>query len=327
MTKFVINAAVILGAILSLPQTPAEAFTFNTKSYVSNKGNDANDCASVATACATFQRAVNVTVSGGEVSVVDTGDYGEVIINNKSLFITNDGAGEASIRANSVSVIGISIDGGNGDIVGLRGLVIDGGGPAGAMIGILARIGALHIQNCVIRNFEAPGTSVGLWNVSVNGQMFVSDTLIYNNGNNSKSAGLAIEPQNKGVVYVALDRLRIENNVIGLWVNGSISTGGARVVLRDSVVSGNVSDGIRASTIPSQAPAFIVVERTSVVNNVRGIVADGPRATMLLSDNTITLNGEGLSAINSGQLISFGNNRNANNLGPEGAPTSLFSQM
>ena len=64
-----------------------------------------------------------------------------------------------------------------------------------------------------------------------------------------------------------------------------------------------------------------------VNNGQSGIRADGPGATVLLNDNTITRNGAGISAINGGQLISFGNHRNASNLGPEGAPTSFFSPM
>jgi len=51
------------------------------------------------------------------------------------------------------------------------------------------------------------------------------------------------------------------------------------------------------------------------------------RATILLNDNTITRNGTGISATNSGQLISYGNNKNNDNLGPEGAPTGLFGPM
>jgi hypothetical protein len=47
---------------------PAEA---HPVTYVSGKGNDANDCFSPATACRTFQRAVNQTVAGGEVKTLD----------------------------------------------------------------------------------------------------------------------------------------------------------------------------------------------------------------------------------------------------------------
>ena len=48
---------------------------------------------------------------------------------------------------------------------------------------------------------------------------------------------------------------------------------------------------------------------------------------MLLKENTIARNGMGINATNGGQLISYGNNTNNNNIGPEGAPTGFLSQM
>src|SRR5262249_55553914 len=110
---------------------------------------------------------------------------------------------------------------------------------------------------------------------------------------------------------------------------GIVTSGpGSHVVVRDSVISGNAANGIHALPTPGQSPAFAVVEHSSVVNNAQsGIRADGPGATVLLNDNTITRNGAGISAINSGQLISYRNNKNNNNIRPEGAPTGFFSQM
>ena len=70
------------------------------------------------------------------------------------------------------------------------------------------------------------------------------------------------------------------------------------------------------------------MERTSSLNNAgTGILADGPRATMLLNDNTVARNGAGISAVNGGQLISYGNNRVNNNLGADGVPTGNFSPI
>src|SRR5262249_23071009 len=159
-----------------------------------------------------------------------------------------------------------------------------------------------------------------LANPSGNVKLFVSDTIIYNNGNVPFSGGIAITPLGSGTAEVVLDRVHAENNVIGILVGGIFGNGnGAHVVIRDSVVSGNIGDGIVAVSSPGQAPAFILVEHTSSVSNKGiGIHADGPRATILLKDNTITRNGTGISATNSGQLISYGNNTNNNNIGPEG---------
>src|SRR5262249_56453439 len=116
--------------------------------------------------------------------------------------------------------------------------------------------------------------------------------------------------------------VHLENNVVGLLVDGSASTGnGVHLVMRDSVASGNAGDGIRALTASGHAPAFIVVEHSSTVNNGgAGILANGPRATIVLNDDTITRNGTGLSAGNSGQILSVGNNKNFNKVVPEGAP-------
>src|SRR5262249_4086974 len=149
---------------------------------------------------------------------------------------------------------------------------------------------AVHIQNCVIRNFEDPGSGYGIALQPVGStQLFVSDTLIYNNGSSAGTGGIYIGPTDTGSANVVLDRVHLENNVVGLLVDGFHGNPtGAHVVIRDSVVSGNASHGIQARSAPTGAPAFLVVERTAVVNNAgTGILAGGPHATMLLDGNVV----------------------------------------
>src|SRR5262249_4052056 len=253
--------------------------------------------------------------AGGEIGVLTPGDYAPVFI-AKSVSITNDSTGEAGIQVGS-SGTGVQVNAGPGDIVGLRGLGIDGLGTGGFGIECLHG-SALHVQNCVIRNFEGFANSVGLlFAPSGHSRLFLSDSLIYNNGGVAVSGGIQIAPQGAGSSADAvIDRVHLENNVRGLWVQGGLN--GSHVVLRGSVVSGNAADGISAETASGGGPAFIVVERITAVNNAAsGIHADGPGATVLLSDSTISRNGAGVTTANSGQLISYGNNRNNNNLGPE----------
>jgi len=70
----------------------------------------------------------------------------------------------------------------------------------------------------------------------------------------------------------------------------------------------------------------VFVERSAVVNNAaNGIIANGPHAVVLLGDSIITRNGTGVAGVNGGQLISYGNNRNNNNIGAEGTATSMFA--
>jgi len=311
-----------LGAVLAiLHAAPAAAVNLN-KTWVSHNGSDSFDCASPATACATFSGALGKTVSGGEIGVVDAGDYGGMLI-AQSVNITNDGAGEASILG------GIIVGAENGDVVSLRGLVIDGQGKPTGGPGIFILSGsAVHVQNCVIRNHEAAGLAYGIFvQPGHNVQLFVSDTVIFNNGSSARTAGIMIAPYASASVNVVLDRVHLENNVDGILVDGSAATGnGSHVIVRDSVISGNAANGIHALTLAGQAPAFLMVERTSSVNNAgTGILADGPHATVLLKESTIARNGTGVAAVNGGQLISYGNNSNNNNLASEGSPTGYYS--
>jgi len=314
----------ILATALVFVLHPAPALTLNAKSYVSNAGSNANPCDTVANACATFAHALTQTASGGEITVVDTGDYGPVAI-FQSVNITNDGAGEASILVVNTGSTGITIEAGAGDVISLRGLLLDGLGVGGTGL-FISEASAIHIQNCVIRNFES-FDSFGI--VLLAARMFMSDTIVFNNGSNVASGGVLIQPTHTDSATVVLDRVHLENNVIGLFVDGSQGTGnGAHVVIRDSVVSGNASDGIRAFSMPGRAPAFLVVDHTSSIdNNGTGILANGPRATILLRTNFVTRNGVGISAVNTGQLISYGDNGVNNNLGVDGVPTGSYSPI
>ena len=318
--------AAVAAMLVLLYATPAQALS---KVWVAALGTDGAACGAVTSPCRTFQGAHDNAVNGGEIGVLTPGAYGRFVI-TKSVAVTNDGSGEASVLV-APDEVGIAIGNvGVGDVVSLRGLIVDGQILGGT--GILAGSGsALHVQNCVIRNFEGASSGVGLafGPESRTMQLFVSDTIVYNNGSRGFSAGILIEPSFGGSANVVLDRVQLENNVNGLFVDSTLAATpgtGAHVVIRNSVVSGNAGDGILARTIG--LPAFIVVEHTAVVNNAGiGIHADGPHATILLNDDTITRNGTGIGAVNGGQLISYGNNKNNNNIGPEGAPTGFYSPM
>ena len=324
-----------VGVVLALLHA-APANALNAKSFVSGTGSDANTCATVVTACATFAVALTKTAANGEISVVDTGNYGPLVI-DRAINITNDGGGEAGVVP-TPGGFAIVVNAGRGDIVSLRGLVIDG--QAVGLSGlVLDSAAAVHVQHCVIRNFES-AAGLNPWGIILasfeNLQLFVSDTIIFNNGSTASSGGILIIPGGFPalptppiIANVVLDRVHLENNVRGLWVSGSLNIGNSpRVVIRDSVVSNNIGDGILATSAPGMAAAFIVVEHTSSVHNAgTGIRADGPRATIVLNDDTITGNGAGIGAVNGGQIISFGNNKNFNNIGLEGAPTGMFNPM
>ena len=313
--------SIAAGLVLALV-TPAGAVA-PIKVWVSNTGVDGASCGAVTAPCRTFQQAHNNVAAGGEVGVLTPGDYGAggfPTFISKSIALTNDGVGEAGIQTGQGTAVALQTN--PGDIVSLRGLTIDGSVTANVGIENFQPIAAVYIQNCVIKNFESPG--FGILNHSTIAQLLVSDTLIYNNGSGAGTGGIVL----RGNANATLDRVHLENNVVGLFVDATTesATGGIHVVVRDSVTSANAADGIFAKSQAGLPPAFLLVERTTSVNNAgSGIHADGPGATVLLSDSTMTRNGAGVTTANSGQLISYHNNRNNNNVGPEGTATGSLS--
>ena len=72
---------------------------------------------------------------------------------------------------------------------------------------------------------------------------------------------------------------------------------------------------------------MIPLHRTEETGRRARILAEGTHATVLLNDNTVARNGVGINAVSGGQLISYGNNKVNNNLGPDGVPTGSYSPI
>jgi len=315
--------AVVAAALTLLPGARAHAAP--TKVWVANAGADTSTCGSVSSPCRTFRQAILNVAAGGEIGTLTAGDYGAVSV-DRSVHITNDGTGEASILPLSGGV-GVGVGTGVGDIVSLRGLVIDGQGAGTAGITI-EQASAVHVQNCVIRNFEGPGSGYGIsWLPFRSGQLFVSDTIIFNNGSGADTGGIRVsflEPLTTNAppvnLNLVLERVHLENNVVGLKADGSTTSaiGALRVTVRDSVVSGNASNGIWSLRSASGGPSTVVlVDRTAVLNNTgAGVLADG-NGVLQLSNSTVEYNGTGASVAGGGRLFSYQNNVIDNNVGED----------
>ena len=184
-----LTTLVLLGLLGPAPARAA------SKVWVSNSGVDGPSCGAATSPCASFQRAHNNVAAGGEIGVLTPADYGVVTV-GKSVNIANDGTGEASILTAANGGIGIFILAGAGGIISLRGLIIDGQDIGAGGID-LQSAAALHVQNCVVRNFEAGATSIGIaFQPNGNSQLFMSDTIVFNNGANAQSAGILVYGNN-----------------------------------------------------------------------------------------------------------------------------------
>jgi hypothetical protein len=138
------------------------------------------------------------------------------------------------------------------------------------------------------------------------------DTVVANNGAGAASGGIAIRPAGASAsANVVLERAVVENNIVGLTVDGTGGSGkGVHILIRDSLISGNAGDGILITSAPGRAQTFMILERSAAVNNAgTGIRVEGPLTTVLLRDAVTTGNDTALSTVNGGQLISYRQHR------------------
>ena len=165
------TSALFAVTLMSVSAVQAQA----TRTWVSGLGDDQNAC-SRAAPCKTFAGAIQKTLAGGEITAIDAGGFGTVIITKA---ITIDGTGvPAGILAQQGSGITINIQPRhrlNFDrVVNIRGLSINGVGNGTNGINVIAAT-KVTVEDCVIDGFTADGINVQA------GRLFVNNTTIRNN--------------------------------------------------------------------------------------------------------------------------------------------------
>jgi hypothetical protein len=304
---------------LALPVTPALA-TFLT-TYVSASGSDTNNtCGDQTTPCRTFHNALANTTPGGAIICVSGGGFDNLFTISQS--VTIDCGGGVGISLGRITVDGSNI------VVKLRNLTFNS--ESFFNFGIEAlNMAALFVENCQILGFNNSNGSgpagIGIKFAPTNGvtaKLYVSDSVISNNGLPASGGGIIVQPSGSGSARVVIERTRVENNFHGILVDGTGSTGVILVQVRDSVVAGNLGHGIAAISSAGASPTGIIVDRTSsAFNAASGILAQG--AAVHLGNSTVTGNATGLN-VAGGQILSYQNNQTSGNF-TDGAPTGVLT--
>jgi hypothetical protein len=295
------------------------AFGQATRTWVSGVGDDVNPCSRTAP-CKTLAGAISKTAAGGEINAIDPGGFGAVTI-GKSLTIDLASTEGGVLAAGN----GIVVNATATDVVVLRGLDIFGVNPPINGIRFLAGA-ALHVQSCRIKRFNATNSNGILFAPGGASELFVSDTLISENGNGTTGAGIQIQPTATGSAKVALNRVYANDNVVGIRAQGDAGTGTINVSIVDSETSGNSFHGVVAQ---SDGPLvqMMVDHTTSSQNGADGILAiHGANAIIRLSNSNITGNVTGTLVQNSAQILSYNNNRINGNTNDGADPPNIPQQ-
>lgn len=311
----IILAAPLLLITLSIFAHVAEAQALRT--FVASDGKDNNTCVSLDKPCLTISAALSKVQAGGEVIVLDSGNYQPLTINKAVDILAAPGAHPG---IGVTTGVGVTVSAGPSDVVLLRGLrIISQGGSRGVHF-LSGR--ALHIENCSISGFTPlPGDCCtdGIL-VNTASTLVVKDTTVRNNFN-----GIRIFTSQSALI----ERGRIESNTNGLWAEDA-----ARVTISDSVVAGNgsgITSFVGTFGTPSGATE-INVENCRVTGNIQGLQSTGRPGdnttlwTLIrVSNTTVASNFQGLAVGTAGsaRLSSRGNNTvEGNNI--DGAFTDLF---
>jgi len=292
-------SSAFLGLAILLSAAAAQAQA--TRTWVSGVGSDANPCSRTAP-CKTFAGAIAATAAGGEISVLDPGGFGSVTI-TKALTISGDGTLAGILAAGTNGII---VNAGANDRVVVRNLSINGAGTGINGIRYLAGK-SLTVDGVTIGGFTGRGIDMSL---TLNGKLFVRNTRI-----TDAVTGLFVTSAS-GTAQASLEGVHLTGLGTGLEASNN-----SRVMISDSVVSGNTSNGLLAST----STARINAEGCQIAfNDVAGVNAFGNGSFIRLSNDEIYNNANGISISPGATVDTTGNNRVHDN-GPSSPPNGVIT--
>jgi hypothetical protein len=320
MAKSATPFSAIAAALFLLLHTGL-AHAQSARTWVSGIGDDNNPCTRAAP-CATFSGAYGKTSPGGEIDVLDGGDFGAVWTNHAITF-ANDGVGVATATSIGYGFPAIEIVAGSTDAVVLRGVTLNGATSSG--VGIELDTGAsLLIDHCKIQGFLSnPG--IEFTPNSFPSKLWVTDTVLSNDG--GSGLGSIFVGASRGAAATAhLERVQVLNaNGNGIRVEGSGANGATDVELHDVTVDGASASGIVATSWTSGPAVNIMADEVTSSHNIGyGVRAVGGGKTIFLSRSTITANTVGIGASSGGVIASFSNNRITGNANGDGSPTTVL---
>src|SRR5687767_12619604 len=301
--RIALFAAVVAAAAAFASPASAQA----TRTFVSGVGNDADPCSRTAP-CRTFAGAIIKTAPGGEINCLDPGGYGGLTINKSISIICTYTEGGSLVAGAGVN--GITVNAGATDSVFLRGIDFHGATTATNGLRILAG-GAVHIQDSVIRRFNA-ASGLGI-RIAPSGatKVTITNTTIADNGSGATGGGILIQPTGSGTARVTLRDVLILNNAGTAFKVDTTGNPGAGIVfnMEDVAITGS-PEGISVN-VPPATTGVIGFINNITINNITGTgiaVTGGSVAIIRTANSTITDNGTGVNP-GTATMTSFGNNR------------------
>jgi hypothetical protein len=304
------------GVVLALSGTAdAQGFT----RYVSSGGSDANPCTR-ALPCRTLQAGIDITPIGGEVQVLDSGDYGSNVSIGKSITVSAVGVSAALSGT-------LKINGTTNTTVVIRGLHLNGHGIVNRGIEIL-RSKVVSIEDCVVERYAGHGIDAGRafdqFNIFAS-RLSVLRTVSRNNGINGLSFSWApfltiadshFDNNGGHGVSASLGNVTMVRSTASQNAGTGVVYRGATIDVSQSIAANNGGAGFAVFDAFSCDVCYSTGRMTLIDTTARGNAAAGlvvcaselgpPDCVGRLSNSVITENGIGIQ--NLGVVETRGNN-------------------
>jgi Right handed beta helix region len=268
------------------------------RTFVSTSGSDSNP-GTRTSPCRNPQAALAGTSPGGEVVVLDSGEYAPFVIDKSATVAAAPGA-YAAISASSGD--GVYVRAGASDAIVLRNLVLTG---FGGRHGIFFETGGSLDLECITATGFG-GRGLRMLAVNAAASLVVRDSVFRAN-----SAGVVVNGSTGGAIRVEIERTRADRN----RDNGFWFLGGVRGTVRSAAAAANAGSGFffqpeaaltvfdsvaegNANGVAVMAPGTqvqVTLAGVVLANNWSAGVAASPESLVRIGGSTITGNGTGIS--------------------------------
>jgi hypothetical protein len=270
--------------------------------YVSYNGLDTHPCTRTSS-CQTITHALSVVNAGGQVNIIGSGTYDNFTI-TKSATVAAEPGVIAVLDVTGFANSGITINAGANDRVVIRGLYLNGGGPASGTNGIYVRAaGEVSLEDVVARNFDSAALSVAssvASFISVKGGVYAIAPLSANfqSGIYPVAIFFCCTGQNPEVPPVAtVDGVTVENGCTGVNPDGLVVTITNSLLVASPNSNANCAQQLGGSIGISQPGVGTVVIENNLISNYGFGISGGDdlSANFYLSGNTIVGNAVGVN--------------------------------
>jgi hypothetical protein len=250
--------------------------------WVSATGNDTTCTGTTARPCATFEQALNLTSTGGIVSVMGPGDYGPVTITES---ITIDGTGGGSIGFTGGE--GIYITPSAAANIVLRNLSINGSGIGSDAI-FIASAGTTNIVNVVIDGCHIDGfTQIGV------GLGSESPTYVSVKNTTIQGGTLGVRTF-QSIGSTVFDHVSLDHVTVQGATSAGVFTRNGNMDITNSTITGSI--GLNVNGLEADTNATLNVQNSMITSNTNGVCIFSGSTAVIGTSTTITDNATNIEA-------------------------------